>query len=66
MTTMDRQKVEDICRKVQKLQKLTALTGTITKRSQGLLLQSLSPEELLLAADILTEEGQTNGNLNSK
>ena len=56
----DKKKVEEVCYKVRKLQKLTELTGTITKRSQGLLLQSLNPEELLLAAEILTEERQSN------
>ncbi len=50
---MDR--VKDVVRKVRALQKLTAQTGTITKRSQGLLLQVLSPEELTLAAQLLTE-----------
>jgi hypothetical protein len=45
----------EVLRKVRALQKLTAQTGTITRRSQGLLLQALSPEELISAAQILTE-----------
>jgi len=46
---------------------LTEMTGTITKRSQGLLLQSLTPEELTLAAQELTKkEGQTYGNDRAK
>jgi len=60
---MDR--VKDVVRKVRALQKLTAQTGTITKRSQGLLLQALSPEELILAAQILTE-GLTDNEPNSR
>jgi hypothetical protein len=56
-------KIRDVVEKVRALRKLTEMTGTITRRSQGLLLQSLSPEELTLAAQLLTEgkkEGQTN------
>jgi len=57
---MDR--VHDVVGKVRALRELTAMTGTITKRSQGLLLQALTPEELTLAAQLLTEkkEGLTN------
>ena len=55
------ERVRDVVNKVRALQKLTMQTGTITKRSQGLLLQSLTPEELIAAAQILTAEGQTDG-----
>jgi hypothetical protein len=59
---MDR--VNDVIQKVRALRQLTEDCGTITKRSQGLLLQSLSPEELTLAAQMLSEgkKEQTNGN----
>ena len=54
-------RVNDVVRKVRALRELTALTGTITKRSQGLLLQALTPEELTKAAELLTtKDGQTN------
>src|SRR5690242_6952198 len=62
---IDKQKVAVVVRKVRTLMKLTEMTGTITKRSQGLLLQSLSPEELLLAAEILTE-GQAHATTNNR
>ena len=56
------QHVQDVVNKVRALRQLTEMTGTITRRSQGLLLQSLSPEELALAAQLLTEpkDGRTN------
>jgi hypothetical protein len=55
-------RVTDVVQKVRALRELTEMTGTITKKSQGLLLQSLSSEELILAAQILTsKDGQTNG-----
>ena len=59
---MDR--VTEVVKKVRALRELTEVSGTITKRSQGLLLQSLSPEELTLAAQMLSEgkKEQTNGN----
>jgi hypothetical protein len=58
---MSRDRVNDVVRKVRALRELTEMTGTITKRSQGILLQSLSPEELTLAAELLTQkDGQTN------
>jgi hypothetical protein len=65
---MGSEKVKDVIRKVQALRQLTEMTGTITKRSQGLLLQSLTPEELTLAAELLTssKDGQTNGLHNPK
>jgi hypothetical protein len=65
-TEMSSEKVKDVIRKVQALRELTAMTGTITKRSQGLLLQSLTPEELTLAAELLTssKDGQTNATHN--
>jgi len=56
-------RVEDVVKKVRALRELTAVTGTITKRSQGLLLQALTPQELTLAAQLLMDgrkEGQTN------
>jgi len=60
-------RVRDIVQKVRALRELTEMTGTITKRSQGLLLQSLTPEELTLAAQELTKkEGQTYGNDRAK
>jgi hypothetical protein len=59
---MNREKVIETVTKVRTLQALTNMTGTITKRSQGLLLQSLTPEELILAAEMLTKDGQNNGN----
>lgn len=56
-------KVKDVVAKVRALRELTEMTGTITKKSQGLLLQSLSPEELTQAAQELTrKDGQTNAN----
>jgi hypothetical protein len=61
MTGSEEAKVHDVVRKVQALQRLTEQTGTITKRSQGLLLQALSPEELTLAAELLMKDRQTNG-----
>lgn len=60
--SMNREKVIETVTKVRTLQALTNMTGTITKRSQGLLLQSLTPEELILAAEMLTKDGQNNGN----
>jgi hypothetical protein len=59
---MNREKVIETVTKVRTLQALTNMTGTITKRSQGFLLQSLTPEELILAAEMLTKDGQNNGN----
>jgi len=56
-------RVKDVVRKVRALRELTEMTGTITKRSQGLLLQSLSPDELTQAAQMLTQkekDGQIN------
>ncbi len=53
---MSRGKVQEVVRKVQALRQLTLLTGTITKRTQGLLLQSLTPEELTMAAELLTSQ----------
>jgi len=58
---MSHERVKDVCRKVRKLQQLTKLTSTITTRSQGYLLESLSPEELIEAAEILTEGTRDNG-----
>jgi hypothetical protein len=56
-------RVQDVVNKVRALRELTEMTGTITKRSQGLLLQALTPEELTLAAQMLTsKDGQTNDN----
>ena len=49
-------RVEEVVHKVRCLQRLTEQTGTITKRSQGLLLQSLSSEELIEAAEKLDRE----------
>jgi hypothetical protein len=62
MTAERNAKVREVVRKVQALRQLTEMTGTITKRSQGLLLQSLAPDELTLAAELLTrpKEGQTD------
>ena len=63
---MDR--VHDVVLKVRALRELTTVTGTITKRSQGLLLQALTPEELTQAAQLLMEpkEGQTNEFIRAK
>lgn len=59
---MDRDRVHGVVEKVRALRQLTEMTGTITKRSQGLLLQALSPEELTLAAELLIKkDGQTDG-----
>jgi hypothetical protein len=59
---MDKDRVHGVVEKVRALRQLTEMTGTITKRSQGLLLQALSPEELTLAAELLTKkDGQTHG-----
>lgn len=58
---MDMSNVEEIVRKVRALRALTEMTGTITRRSQGLLLQALSPEELTLAAELLQKDGQRDG-----
>jgi len=56
-------RVQDVVNKVRALRELTEMTGTITKRSQGLLLQALTSEELTLAAQMLTpKDGQTNDN----
>ena len=57
---MSREKVLDVVHKVTVLRELTEMTGTITKRSQGLLLQSLTPEELVLAAEMLTRKEGKN------
>lgn len=59
---MTEDRLRQIARQVIALQDLTALTGTITKRSQGELLQSLPTADLVRVAEILKEErGQTNG-----
>jgi len=62
MTAERNAKVLLVVRKVQALRQLTEMTGTITKRSQGLLLQSLSPDEMTMAAELLTQskERQTD------
>ena len=59
---IDRKKVATIVEGVRSLQKLTAMTGTRTTRSQGELLQTLNSAELTYAAKLLTSEreGQTN------
>jgi len=55
------QTVLEVVEKVRALQELTETTGTITKRSQGLLLQALTPEQLTAAAVLLgKKERQTN------
>jgi hypothetical protein len=59
---MSGQKVKDVVLKVKALRKLTADCGTITKKAQGLLLQSLTAEELTMAAELLfsQKDGQTS------
>ena len=57
---MDEKRVKEVVAKVRDLQELTRTTGTITRRSQGLLLQSLTPEELTLAAKLLRKREQTD------
>ena len=64
--TLDRKKVQDAVDKVIALRKLTAMTGTRTTRSQGEMLQSLNSEEMALAAQLLTKDGQANGNSHTK
>ena len=60
-------RLRQIARQVIALQDLTSLTGTITKRSQGELLQSLPTADLVRVAEILREErGQTNGSPRTK
>jgi hypothetical protein len=61
--TVNNDRVTATVEKILALQKLTAMTGTRTTRSQGELLQALNAEEMALAAQMLiTKEGQTNGN----
>lgn len=62
---MNREKVMNVIAKVRSLQALTQQTKTITTRSQGLLLQSLTSEELILAAEMLTQKDGQNGNDNN-
>jgi hypothetical protein len=62
---VNREKVMDVIAKVRSLQALTQQTKTITTRSQGLLLQSLTSEELILAAEMLTQKDGQNGNDNN-
>jgi hypothetical protein len=50
---IDRQKTEDVVRKVHKLRELTRTTGYITSRSQRELLNTLNAEELALASDLI-------------
>jgi hypothetical protein len=60
-------RVHDVVQKVRALRDLTEMTGTITRRSQGILLQALTPEELTQAAQLLTQkEGQTSEHSHSK
>jgi hypothetical protein len=58
----DEKKIRAIVAKVLALQELTRMTGTRTTRSQGELLQSLNTEEMVLAAQIMKEDGRTYGN----
>jgi hypothetical protein len=59
---MTDERLRQIARKVIALQDLTNMTGTITKRTQGEMLQALSSEDLVRVAEFLREErGQTNG-----
>jgi hypothetical protein len=62
---VNREKVMNVIAKVRSLQALTQQTKTITTRSQGLLLQSLTSEELILAAEMLTQKDGQNGNDNN-
>jgi hypothetical protein len=63
---VDERKVRTTVDKVIALRRLTALTGTRTTRSQGELLQVLNTDEMVLAAQLLTKDGQTNEHANSK
>jgi hypothetical protein len=50
---VDTRKVENVVRKVRHLQFITCETGFITSRSQGDLFRTLTPDELVLAGEML-------------
>jgi len=49
-------KVQEAVSKINALRKLTRETGTITRRSQSLILQSLSDAEMTAVAEILAAQ----------
>lgn len=52
-TAENKQKLEEVIRKVQKLRSLTKSTGFFTTRSIGALLANLSPDELVEVSEAL-------------
>ena len=54
-TVMDTAKLKRIANQVRALREITEVSGTVTKRAQGSLLQSLSSEELTFVAEELME-----------
>ena len=58
---MDIPRLKRIANQVRALREITAVSGTITKRAQGELLQSLSSEELTFVAEELMEGKNNNG-----
>ena len=52
-------KVQEAVSKINALRKLTRETGTITRRSQSLILQSLSDVEMTAVAEILAAQPES-------
>jgi hypothetical protein len=62
---MDTARLKRIANQVRALREITEISGTVTKKAQGNLLQSLSSEELTFVAEELME-GKNNGNGSAK
>jgi hypothetical protein len=52
--------IQDAVSKINALRKITADTGTISKRAQSKILQSLTDEEMTAVAEILNSEQAAN------